>query len=78
MKHTRKYIRSLTMSQKLLRIMADAGVSISALPIPGKTVKAYRCTCGSRHSRASDLIHHFYTVHFLGKVPLENPPTTTE
>jgi len=57
---------TLLKNQRILAIMADAGVTPEYDFDDSLPEKKYECTaCGTRRSRLCDVIHHYYTVHFL-------------
>ena len=60
--------------KKLLGHMDDEDYAIPPVITLHETdVKKYACSvCGSRHSRASDVLHHIYTVHFLPTLEPDN------
>lgn len=56
---------ALLKNQKILRIMAARGVAPEYVVILGDRKRNACPTCGSRHARVTDVIHHWYNEHFL-------------
>jgi len=64
----RKRDKALKKSKRIVEIMRREGVVPHIGTLNGVKTKPWACTkCGSRHSRAADVIHHWWTVHFWGE-----------
>lgn len=57
--------KALLKNQRIIKEMHAEEQSPEIGTIALATVKPWTCrTCGTRHSRAADVIHHHYSVHF--------------
>ena len=64
----RKRDKAFKKASRIMNIMRREGQVPQIGTIAMATRKPWVCaTCGSRHSRAADAIHHWWTVHFWGE-----------